>query len=171
MTKTTIRRAEPRDAPTLAALGRTTFSQTFAHLYPPEDLQAFLAEAYSPDRMEQELADPDKAAWLAEWEGEAVGYATAGPCGLAHAEVTPQCGELKRLYVLEGWKGEGVAKALMDVAMAWLEETRTGRLWLGVWSENWRAQRFYARLGFEKVGEHHFKVGQTLDRDFIYRRG
>ncbi len=171
MTKTTIRRAGPPDAALLAHLARTTFAETFAHLYPPEDLESFLAEAYAPERLEQELGDPAKAAWLAEWEGEAVGYAMAGPCGLAHAEVTPECGELKRLYVLEGWKGEGVAKALMDIALAWLEETRRGRLWLGVWSENWRAQRFYARLGFEKVGEHHFKVGETLDLDFIYRRG
>lgn len=39
----TIRRATPEDAPTLAALGAATFTEAFGHLYPPEDLQAFLS--------------------------------------------------------------------------------------------------------------------------------
>jgi RimJ/RimL family protein N-acetyltransferase len=39
-----------------------------------------------------------------------------------------------------------------------------------VWSENHGAQRFYAREGFEKVGEYGFKVGRTVDHEFILRR-
>jgi ribosomal protein S18 acetylase RimI-like enzyme len=43
-------------------------------------------------------------------------------------------------------------------------------IWIGVWSENLGAQRFYARRGFEKVGEYGFPVGKTLDHEFILRR-
>jgi ribosomal protein S18 acetylase RimI-like enzyme len=43
-------------------------------------------------------------------------------------------------------------------------------LWIGVWSENLGAQRFYARRGFQKVGEYGFHVGRTIDREFILRR-
>ena len=43
-------------------------------------------------------------------------------------------------------------------------------IWIGVWSENHGAQRFYVREGFEKVGEYGFKVGRTLDLEFILRR-
>ena len=43
---TIIRRAVPTDTATLAELGTTTFIETFGHLYPPEDLQAFLG--YDP---------------------------------------------------------------------------------------------------------------------------
>jgi len=39
-----------------------------------------------------------------------------------------------------------------------------------VWSENFGAQRFYARYGFEKVGTYEFPVGQTRDLEFILRR-
>jgi len=39
-----------------------------------------------------------------------------------------------------------------------------------VWSENFGAQRFYARYGFSKVGTYEFPVGQVRDLEFILRR-
>ena len=48
----------------------------------------------------------------------------------------------------------------------------TGRdLWIGVWSQNFGAQRFYARYGFGKVGDYEFPVGRVRDHEFILRRG
>ena len=54
--------------------------------------------------------------------------------------------------------------------MAWLQEDGPRDVWIGVWSENYGAQRFYERHGFEKVGEYGFAVGKTVDREFILRR-
>mgnify|MGYP002404294230 CR=1 FL=1 len=165
-----IRRAAPQDAATLARLGARTFSDTFAHLYPPEDLAAFLAEAYGLERTRKDLADPAKASWLVEADGEAIGYALAGPCGLPHPEVTPACRELKRFYMLKAWQNGGHGRRLFDEVMAWMHSDGPCDLWIGVWSENHGAQRFYGRHGFEKVGEYGFEVGKTIDREFILRR-
>src|SRR5476651_25883 len=96
----TIRRAGPADAQALAAIGQATFTETFAHLYPLEDLAAFLAEAHSVERARADLVNPAKAVWLVEADGAAVGYALAGPAKLPHPEVTPACGELDRIYLL-----------------------------------------------------------------------
>ena len=43
-------------------------------------------------------------------------------------------------------------------------------VWIGVWSENYGAQRLYRRFGFDKAGEYEFVVGETRDREFIFRR-
>ena len=170
MTEPTIRRAGAEDAETLAALGARTFSDTFAHLYDPDDLRAFLADAYSLERTRADLADPAKAQWLVEAGGQAIGYALAGPCGLPHAGVTPRCGELKRIYFLKDRQGGGLGKALFAEVMAWLQADGPRDVWIGVWSENHGAQRFYERHGFAKVGEYGFSVGRTVDREFILRR-
>jgi GNAT superfamily N-acetyltransferase len=154
----------------LAELGARTFSDTFAHLYPPQDLAHFLADAYSLERTRADLADPAKASWLVEAEGRAVGYALAGPCGLPHPEVTPACGELKRIYFLKDHQGGGLGRRLFGEVMDWLLASGPRDVWIGVWSENYGAQRFYARQGFEKVGEYGFQVGGTTDREFILRR-
>jgi ribosomal protein S18 acetylase RimI-like enzyme len=167
----TIRRAAPADAEALVAIGRATFAETFGHLYPPEDLAAFLAEAHGLARASADLADPQKAVWLVEADGEAVGYAVAGPCKLPHPDVTPTCGELERIYLLASHQGGGAGGRLLAETLAWLEKDGPRRLWIGVWSENHGAQRLYARHGFEQVGTYEFAVGQTRDHEFILRRG
>jgi ribosomal protein S18 acetylase RimI-like enzyme len=167
----TIRRAKPADAETIARIGAETFAETFAHLYPPEDLAAFLAEAHSVERARADLANPDKALWLVEQGCEAIGYALAGPCKLPHPEVTPSCGELDRIYMRAGRQGGGVGSRLLGETLAWLEKDGPRRIWIGVWSENVGAQRLYTRLGFEVVGTYEFIVGNTRDHEFIMRRG
>ena len=166
-----IRRAEPADAAALSRLGRRTFSETFGHLYPPADLAAFLAEAHSQAFYAAALADPGQAAWIAEADGEAAGYALAGACALPHPDVTPGCGELKRLYVLGTHQGQNLGARLIEPALAWLDAKGATPVWLSVWAHNAGAQRFYARYGFEKAGEYEFAVGTWRDPEFILRRG
>ena len=165
-----IRRAGSADAAALAAIGARTFSDTFGHLYPAADLERFLADAYNLERTLADLADPAQAAWLVEAGDEVVGFALAGPCALPHAEVTPDCGELKRLYLLKRWQNGGLGARLFAVTIAWLQAHGPRTVWIGVWSENHGAQRFYGRHGFEKVGEYGFQVGETVDREYIFRR-
>lgn len=170
MPEPTIRRAGPVDAEVLAALGARTFTETFAHLYSPDDLVAFLADAYGLERTRADLDDPAKASWLVETGGEAFGYALAGPCNLPHPDVTPACGELKRIYFLKDHQGGGLGRRLFAEVMDWLQSAGPRNVWIGVWSENFGAQRFYERHGFVSVGEYGFHVGRTVDREFILRR-
>ena len=169
-TMTTLRRATVDDAQTLSTLAARTFTETFGHLYPPADLAAFLADAYAVEKQRTILAHPDYAVWLLEHEGVAVGHAAAGPCGLPHAEVAHGDGEIKRLYLLRGHQGGGTGTRMMDAIMAWLLRDGPRTLWVGAWSENRGAQRFYARHGFERVGDYIFPVGSINDLEFILRR-
>jgi ribosomal protein S18 acetylase RimI-like enzyme len=170
-----IRRAVPTDAAVLAELGAQTFIDSFGQLYSAEDLQAFLDESHSVEAYATLLASPVYAIWIAIQHGEsggneAIGYALAGPCGLPHEDVRPGDGELKRLYVSSTAQGGGVGAKLFDEALAWLEREGPRTIWISVWSENYGAQRFYGRYGFEKAGEYEFIVGRQRDREFMYRR-
>jgi GNAT superfamily N-acetyltransferase len=166
----TLRRGTPDDADLLSALAARTFTETFGHLYPPEDLAFFNANAYAADKQRVILSHPDYAVLLLEQDGEAVGHAAVGPCGLPHPDVREGDGELKRLYLVKGLQGGGHGTRLMQAAMDWLLRDGPRTLWVGVWSGNHGAQRFYARHGFEKVGGYKFPVGRTLDDEFILRR-
>lgn len=165
-----IRRATVDDAPVLADLARRTFVETFGHLYPPEDLNAFLDDAYDLGKQRIILAHPDYAVWLLEEAGVAIGHAAAGPCGLPHPDVQPGDGELKRLYVLKSHQSGGWGGRLFQTVLDWLERDGPRPLWIGVWSENHGAQRFYARAGFKHVGDYEFPVGRVRDHEYILRR-
>lgn len=165
-----IRRATLDDAEAVTRIASATFTETFGHLYPDEDLRDFLVETYSIERARIVLAHPDYAIWLLDHEGEVIGHAAAGPCGLPHPQVQPGDGELKRLYLLKAHQSCGWGSRLFETALQWLERDGPTTLWIGVWSENFGAQRFYARYGFEKVGEYEFPVGRVRDLEFILRR-
>ena len=76
---------------------------------------------------------------------------------------------------LAGEKNDGIRTHIdkaVDYAGALVQLERDGprRLWIGVWSENLGAQRFYERHGFHRVGEYEFPVGRVLDLEFILCR-
>jgi ribosomal protein S18 acetylase RimI-like enzyme len=62
---------------------------------------------------------------------------------------------INELYVTPDWRGEGVADALMDaaVAVAREQDLPLDRLLLDVDQDNERAYAFYERHGFEPWGE------------------
>ncbi|HEY6917000.1 MAG TPA: GNAT family N-acetyltransferase [Allosphingosinicella sp.] len=159
------RDAAPDDAPLLSALSTRTFTETFGHLYKPEDLAAFLAN-YAVERWAGELADPDLTIRLAFAGEEPAGYAKIGPVSLPVEPPGPSA-ELRQLYVLKPWQGEGVARALMDWALAQAEGRGAQHLYLSVFIDNHRARRFYERHGFVEVGPYAFKVGNHVDEDII----
>lgn len=166
----TIRRATPADTDRARDLTMRTFAETFAHLYPPDDLAAFFRDTYARAKFQQLLASEVHALWLLERDGQAIGHALAGPCNLPHDEVRPGDGEIHRLYILRAHHNGSWGGRLMQTALEWLERDGPRTLWIGVWSENLGAQRFYGRYGFEKVGAYLFAVGATRDHEFILRR-
>jgi ribosomal protein S18 acetylase RimI-like enzyme len=166
----TLRRAGPADADVLSTLGRRTFTETFGHLYPSEDLGCFLDQSHSPDAYRRLAADEHYVVLLAQESNHAVGYGVAGPCGLPVPDLEPGAGEVKRLYVLASAQGLGIGTRLFERLVADLEQRGHDPLYLSVWSENLGAQRLYGRYGFVKCGEYGFPVGKQIDREFIFRR-
>lgn len=167
----TIRRATPEDASIVAAVGAATFIETFGHLYPPEDLQTFLLGTHSVGAWTRALEDSERAVWVAELaDSTPIGFLTVGACKLPVEDREPHAGEIQQLYVLARYQNLRLGSRLIDIGLEWLEVQGRTPLYIGVWSENLGAQRFYGRYGFEKVGEYGFPVGSTVDHEFILKR-
>jgi len=164
-----IRPATSADARALAALAARTFTDTFSHLYPAEDLRAFLERWKTEANYARLLDHPDIFVALATDGGAPVGYVVAGGCKLPVDDLEPAAGEVRELYVLASHQGHRLGTRLLEAALSWLTEQERSPLYVGVWSENDGAQRLYGRYGFAKVGEYDFPVGEQLDREFILK--
>ena len=167
----TIRRAIVSDAMLLAELGARTFSETFAVDNNPEDMTAYLATSFNPEKQATELADPLCTFLIAEIDGTAVGYAMLRGGGGAVSGINGENSiELVRFYVSQEWHRCGIGNALM---LACVNESRRQdykTLWLGVWEHNGRAREFYRRWNFRDVGEHVFYLGSDAQNDILMER-
>jgi GNAT superfamily N-acetyltransferase len=161
------RNAAPADAAMLADLGRRTFTETFGHLYDPEDLALFL-QTHTEDRWLAELRVPDFSVRLVEGDEGPVGYAKLGPPSLPFEPRGP-CIELRQFYVLKPWHGAGVSQELMRWALEQGKQRGAMEMYLSVFVDNHRARRFYERYGFQFVAPYAFMVGSHADEDHIMR--
>jgi GNAT superfamily N-acetyltransferase len=161
------RTATSTDAADLSELGAHTFTDTFGHLYQPDDLDIFL-QNHSPENWVRELNDPAFEVQVAEQDGKLVGYAKLGPPHLPF-EPRGEAAELRQLYVVEEMKGQGVAHALINWVIDRARDKRADNLYLSVFTENHRARRFYEKYGFEPEGTYAFMVGNHADEDIVMR--
>ena len=169
---TSIRRAEPTDADTLADVAASTFALACPPHITQESIAQFISDVLSPARFTDNLADPSRDLFLAQTDGAVSGYAmlvTGEPSDEdVRAVLTLRpTSELSKIYVLPGSHGGGVAAALMAVALEAARDRGSRGAWLGVNQLNERAQRFYAKSGFHRVGTKRFLVGERYEDDYV----
>lgn len=169
MSEIAFRPAVTGDIPALAKLGRDSFVAKFASLYRPDDLAEFLEQTHSEAAVAGEFADPTKLYHLAERDGDLIAYAKLGlVCGWPQYARGARTIEIKQFYTAPGLSGQGLGARLMDWALAEAHARAADEIQLSVWSENFGAQKFYARYGFEKVADITFRVGEQLDEEFLF---
>lgn len=167
-----IRQAIIKDAEILAKIGWQSFNEAFAG-HPknrPEDMRAYMDEAFSVETISADLRDEKTVYLIAEFENEAAGYAKLKFDAREDCVTDKKPVELCRLYALDKFIGKGIGKSLMLEFLKIAEEKNCDVAWLGVWEYNYRAQEFYRKFGFEKCGEHIFQLGSDPQTDWILQR-
>lgn len=166
-----LRQATHADVPELVAVGRTTFTDAFGHMYAASDLAGFLDTWRSPQGIAANIADPAISVMIAEDYGAIVAYCTTlfGKGFDERPEPKPMNPALlSQLYCTQATVGRGIGAALLEDCLAQARMRGCDAVQLSVWSGNDRAQRFYQRYGFAKVADIDFWVGNHRDDEFLY---
>lgn len=167
-----VRRASAADSAALAAVAAATFPLACPPHTTDEAKASFIAGNLTRTHFDGYLADPARDLFLAEADGEPAGYTMliAGepkdPDVAGSITVRPTV-ELSKCYVMPGHHGAGIAGQLMARSLEAARERGGAAVWLGVNEENARAQGFYEKSGFAKVGRKRFLVGDRWEEDFV----
>lgn len=165
-----LRRAQKEDLESLLELARLAFLQAFTDNNEPENVESYLASAFSTGQFLKELDEKASLFMMAELDDEIVGYVKVN---LAPAQTDihdPESLEIARLYVLGHYLGLGVGKKLLDWAVEFAKQNQKNYIWLGVWEHNPRAIRFYGKNGFSKFGTHPFPFGDEIQTDLLMKK-
>ena len=170
-----ISRGQPDDAGSLARFARSAFLAAYGGNDPSEHVLGYADDAFTESAMEADLCDSDTTVLLARPGGPGnanviVGYVTLHNRRPIDCVGDPSPVQLERIYVDAGQHGGGVGSRLIAAAIDAAADYGATTIWLSVWQENLRAQKFYARHGFENVGETFFMVGPVREDDFVFAR-
>ncbi|MET4590948.1 GNAT family N-acetyltransferase [Arthrobacter sp. 754] len=170
-----IRKATADDAGPLAALAAVTFPLACPPSASPDDIAAHLANTLSEKHFRGYLADPAVTILVIDADGGLRGYSLlvnrpAEDPDVASALTVLPSVELSKCYVHPEHHGLGAAAELMHASLEAAAGTGAAGVWLGVNSQNARAIRFYEKSGFRKVGSKSFRLGTTVEHDFVLER-
>jgi GNAT superfamily N-acetyltransferase len=164
-----LRMAEFADLAFLLDLAQTSFLQAFTEGNKPENVQAYLSQAFTPVQLEKEWRNPASTFLLASLEGKLVGYTKVNLAAAQTDVQDPESLEVARLYTLEEVWGKGVGQFLLNAALDFAKEKGKTFVWLGVWEHNARAISFYEKNRFKAFGSHPFPFGDEIQTDWLMR--
>ncbi|MEO6200668.1 MAG: GNAT family N-acetyltransferase [Cryobacterium sp.] len=137
-----IREARPEDAARLGVVHVQCWRESYLDVLSQQLLDSIRPEDRAT-RWDQIIGSPNDQQWVAEVDGEIVGFAGTGA---GRDDDAPGELELYAIYVLTAHHGTGAGQALLDAAIG----TKPAFLWIA--TDNARAEAFYRRNGFEFDG-------------------
>ena len=164
-----IRKINIDDLETLRNLSIQTFKETFEEVNTEEDMQKYLLENLSIEKLKSELENPNSEFYFAENNDEILGYLKLNFKDAQTEKLEENHFEIERIYVLKAFLGQKIGQILFDKAIEIGREKNLEYVWLGVWEENHRAIRFYEKNGFEIFGKHDFVLGEDVQTDLLMK--
>ena len=130
----------------------SSFIDAYKDQYSAENMETYCSQHYTFEEQEKVLNDSNYDVFFADKSGSEVGAL------VIHHHSCPlkpnlNSSELKQLYLLSSEYGTGLAKLLMEHSFELVKNQGNKWVWLCVSDLNYRAQRFYQKMNFEKIGE------------------
>lgn len=162
--------ATKNDVVALQEIATKTFVETFAIHNTEEDMAKYLNDFLSIEKLSVELNNEQSTFYFATLNNVIVGYVKLN-FGNAQTELQDNNSlEIERIYVLQAYQGKKVGQLLFEKATQVAGENNLHYIWLGVWEENLRAQKFYKKNGFIEFDKHIFKLGSDEQTDIMMKK-
>lgn len=168
--KIEIRKAQETDAKLIRVLGAVTFFEAYFEQDDAHDLANYIHESFDLKKILSEIADKNTTFFIIDLDDHAVGYAKLRENSKVECIKSENSIELQRIYVIERVYGTGIGEQLLKYCLETAKARGFETLWLGVWEENKRAQKFYAKHGFKRVGELEYPYGETVGINFVLEK-
>lgn len=154
----------------LQEISYETFNDTFRHQNSPENMQAYLEQAFNLKQLAKELANSSSQFFFVYLDNEIAGYLKVNTNEAQSEDMGDESLEIERIYIRGSFQKHGLGKYLLNHAVKIAMELDVKRIWLGVWDQNENAIAFYNKMGFVQTGAHSFYMGDEEQTDFIMTR-
>ena len=165
----TIQPIQIQQVETLIELGKKTFTETFAPHNTKTNLDFYLTNSFTVEKLTNELGNTNSRFYFAIVNEVEAGYLKINFKDAQTELQNPLSMEVERIYVLQSFQGMKIGQALMEKAVEEAKNNHCDFLWLGVWEKNEKAIQFYKKNGFEIFGSHVFQFGDEEQHDLMMK--
>jgi ribosomal protein S18 acetylase RimI-like enzyme len=169
LTPVLLEKVAPNEVEQLQKISRQTFYETFAEVNTAENMEKYLNNEFSLEKLTRELNNKDTEFYFAEDDNKVIGYMKLNTRQAQTEQQSENALEIERIYVLKDFHGKNIGQLLYEKALAKARQIRADYIWLGVWEENLRAIKFYQKNGFVAFDKHIFKLGDDEQTDILMR--
>lgn len=170
MESITFRIVTLSDLPDLHRISTQTFHDTFAPANTAENIDIYLSQALTLDKLAGELLNPSSIFYFALDQDKIIGYLKLNFDEAQTDLKTADSLEIERIYVLQEHQGRRAGQMLLEHALNIAQRQHLAYAWLGVWEKNEKAIRFYQKNGFVEFDKHIFKLGMDEQTDILMKR-
>jgi len=164
-----IEKIKETEVEQLQSLSRQTFSETFSGSNSKENMDKYLNEILSIEKLSEELNNENSHFFFIKDCERNIGYLKLN-MGPSQTELKDETAlEIERIYVIQEYQGKKVGQQLYEKAIQVAKEKKAQYIWLGVWEENHKAIQFYNKNGFEVFDKHVFVLGDEKQTDLMMR--
>ncbi len=144
--------------------------ETFSVHNSAEDMQLYLNNNLSIEKLESELSSKNTEFYFALLNKEITGYLKINFLDTEIDSEEKTSLEIERIYVLQAFQGMKIGQVLLNKVIQIAGQRPVDFIWLGVWEKNLKAINFYKKNGFTHYGEHIFMLGNDAQTDILMRR-
>lgn len=165
----TIENMNENEVEQLQSISRQTFAETFSDSNSKENMDKYLNENLSIQKLSEELNNKNSHFFFIKDGERNIGYLKLN-MGPSQTELKDETAlEIERIYVIQEYQGKKVGQQLYEKAIQVAKEKKAQYVWLGVWEENHKAIQFYNKNGFEVFDKHVFVLGDEKQTDLMMR--
>ena len=154
----------------IAVFSQETFLAAFGPANKPENMDKFMKLQFSRKMLENQVGEPGNYFFLAEEDGQLLGYVRLVDSRSPDQLAGNSCIEIARIYAAPNVIGKGVGKQLMQASIDFARSLQKEVIWLGVWENNQHAIDFNKKWGFEKLGTQVFMLGDEAQTDWLMKK-
>lgn len=164
-----IKQASITNLDDLIEIAKQTFWETFAPFNNPIEMNKYLKESFSKEKLKNEIINENSEFYIAKVNSKIIGYLKIN-FNSSQTELKEDIGmEIERIYVLKEFHKKKIGYKLFEKALERAKSKSLHYIWLGVWEKNHTAIEFYKKIGFVEFSKHIFKLGNEEQIDIMMK--
>ncbi len=148
-----IRKIDSTQAELLSRLSKAIYKEYYLHLWLPGGADWYQDEhAYHPDKLRQELEDPNNLHFMVYENAEPLGYLKIRINAVLQGFESMNSLEIERIYLHKKIAGKGIGRELMQLSENIAREHNKQMLFLKAMDSSADAIAFYQKMGYTLCG-------------------